>query len=239
MLVKTEAFILSILKYNDTDAIVKTFTKQTGFTTFFVKNLYKSKKGKIKKAYLQASAIVDLIFNQRQKSGMEYIKEISPAYHYQNLHTDFDKMNVSVFMREILIYSLPEEPRNEELFEFIKNQFITLDKKAFEINFHLYFLVKLLLFIGIAPDHQTNGKYFDLQEGIFTDSPISFDLCMNQNQSLLFRELLGTIFAAKKEVQISNNERRQLLEKLIKYMELHIANFKKPKSLHILSSLYS
>ncbi len=239
MLIKTQAFILSSIKYNEADAIVKAYTKETGFTTFFVRNLYKGTKGKIKKAYLQPAAIVDLVMNSRNKAGMEYIKEVSPVHHYQSLHSDFDKMNISVFMREILLSTLPQEPQDEALFEFVKNEFISLDQSEFDINFHLFFMIKLLGQIGISPDPGTQGRYFDLQGGVFTDSPLSFDLCMNESQSYIFRELLGTIFASKKEVSISNQTRRKLLDDLITYLELHISNFRKPKSLSILSSLYS
>lgn len=239
MLIKTSAFILSILKYNEADAIIKTYTRETGFTTFFVKGLYKNGKNKIKKAYLQPAAIVDLVITQRNKEGMEYIKEISPAYHYKNIFTDFDKLNISTFLREILLSILSQEPQNPELFDFIIEEFKKLDQEKFNINFHLYFLIKILAEMGISPDINTKGKYFDLQEGVFTHSPISIELCMNEEQSHIFKQLLGTIFAYKKEIQLNNLQRKRILEDLLKYFEIHFTHFKSPKSLQILGSLYS
>jgi len=239
MFVNTSAFILSILKYKDADAIVKAYTREVGFTTFYVKGLYKSNKSKIKKAYLQPAAIVNLIATQRNKEAMEYIKEISPLYHYKNLHTDFDKLNISIFIREILLSILQQEPADPGLFNFIIREFKNLDKNRFDINFHIYFLIKFLAELGVAPDLNSHGKYFDLQEAVFTNSPASIDLCMNEKQSKLFRSLLGTIFAYKKEINLTNLQRKRILEDLLKYYDLHFAHFTQPKSLSILSSLYS
>jgi DNA repair protein RecO (recombination protein O) len=239
MILSTPAFILSVSKYQEADAIIKAYTKETGFTTFFVKGLFKSKKNNLKKAYLQPASIVDLVMTKRDKDTMEYIKEVSPAYHYKNLNQDFDKLNISIFLREILLNILREEPGDPKIFEFIINEFKKLDRENFNINFHLLFILKLIIIIGIAPDTHSNGKYFDLKEGIFTDSPESVKLSLNIDQSQLFKSLLGTIFAYDKEIKIGNMQRKQMLETLIKYLELHVSNFKTPKSLTILAGLYS
>ncbi len=239
MLIHTTAFILSSIKYNEADAIIKAYTRDTGFTTFFVKGLYKSKKSSIKKAYLQPASIVDLVVTNKNKEGMEYIKEISPAYHYKNLPVNFDKINISIFIREILLSILQQEPQDISLFEFIIKEFKSLDIQDFDINFHLFFMIKLLAQLGIGPDIHSHGKYFDLQEGIFTDSPQSIELCMNQEQSKIFKEILGIIFASKKDIHLNNLQRKKILEDLLKYFDLHFTHFKTPKSLNILSSLYS
>jgi len=34
-MVNTQAIVLALIKYNDTDAVIKTFTARTGFTVFF------------------------------------------------------------------------------------------------------------------------------------------------------------------------------------------------------------
>jgi len=239
MLIKTPAFILSILKYNEADAIIKAYTRETGFSTFFVKGLYKNGKNKIKKAYLQPAAIVDLVITKRNKEGMEYIKEISPAYHYKNLYTNFDKLNISTFLREILLSILSQEPQNPELYDFIISEFKNLDLERFNINFHLFFLIKILVELGVAPDMNSNGKFFDLHEGIFSDSPLTIELCMNETQSRIFKTIMGTIFAYKKEISLNNLQRKKMLEDLLKYFEIHFTHFKSPKSLQILGSLYS
>ncbi len=239
MLVSTSAIILSVLKYNENDAIVKTFTEKTGFTTFFVKGLYKPGKNKIKKAYLQPAAMVEMIFNYKNKSQMEYLKEVAPAYHYHSLYIDFDKLNMSIFLREILLGILQEEPADENLFRFIVNEFQKLDREEFKPDFHLYFLIKLLAYTGLTPRLHSQGKYFDLQEAVFTDTPQSYELSMNEEQSRIFKTLLGIIFAYEKEIELTNMQRKKILRDLIKYLELHNSRFKSPKSLEILGSLYS
>jgi len=238
MLIKTETIILSTLKYNDTNVIVKTFTSEVGFATYFIKGLLKSKKGKLKKAYFQPGALLEIVASKRENEQMEYIREAVPVYHYENIQNDFDKLSIATFLREILIQVLSNEQTNKELFNFIKNSFISLDKEKFNPDFHIIFLLQLTKHLGFYPDVQSKGKYFDLINGCFTHNTNQSIHFIDENETIIFHKYLGMVFAYKNKAKMSNFQRKIMLNLLMKYYEIQLVAFKNPKSLEILNELY-
>jgi len=55
----------------------------------------------------------------------------------------------------------------------------------------------------------------------------------------VFRAFLGTNFDTVSEVLVSSKERKQLLELLMQYYQIHLQGFSRPKSLNILHEIYS
>jgi len=237
MLIKDKAIILGLIKYNDNDVIVKCFTKETGFTSYFIKALRNSKKGKLKKAFFQVNNILNIVTTNKAKGQLEYIREAQPAYHHKSLFQDFDKINMSTFMREILLQSLKNERADIQLYHFIEQEFIKLDQTDFKPDTHVYFLLKLSQFLGFSPQIDTQGNYFDMENGIFSQK-IPLGNFLNQKESNLLKSLLGTIFDTNKNIKLNNNDRRTSIDFLLKYYQLHLENFALPKSLPILNEIY-
>ncbi len=237
MIIKTKAIVLSVIKYNDNDVIVKTFTLETGFTAYYIKGLLKSKKGKLKKAFFQPNALLSLVATHKNKGQLEYIKEASPYYHYKTLNLDFNKLTISTFIREILLESLKNEQADEQLYQYIEKQFIQLDQHKFNPNTHLQFLIELATFLGFQPQTNSSGEYFDMESGIFTNK-LPLGIFLNKPETLLLKTLLGMVFATDSTQKLSNFERRKGIEIMLKYYQLHIERFIMPKSLKILSQIY-
>jgi DNA repair protein RecO (recombination protein O) len=237
MLVKTPAVVLAVIKYNDTDAVIKTYTAQTGFTSFFGKGFFKGRKARQKKALFQPNALLDLQFEYKNKGQLEYIKEASLRYHYKTISLDFDKLNISTFLREILLESLKQEQADESLFNFIEQKFIKLDQDIFNPDFHIFFLLELTRFLGFFPDFQTTGIYFDLQNACFTNQ-MPLAPYLKENQSLLLKHLSGMIFAINYEAKLNRRQRNDLIDILMKYYQQHLAQFHLPKSIKILNQIY-
>ena len=237
MLIRTEALVLAVIKYNDADAVVKTYTAEAGFTAFYIKGFFKGKKARQKKALFQPNALLEIHFEHKNKDSLAYIKEAALIYHYKSLNFDFDKLNISTFLREVLLESLKNEQVDQGLFRFVKQQFISLDQQAFEVDFHLFFLVHLMQRLGFSPDLGTKGRFFDLMNGQFTDN-LPLGPYLNIEDTALFKYVLGMIFASIKKLKIDQNQRKRLLDSLMKYYAQHIAQFKIPKSLAVLNQLY-
>ncbi len=236
MIISTEAIVLAVIKYNDTDAILKTYTAQTGFISFFIKGYFKGNKARQKKALFQPNAIIEIQFHHKNTGGLAYLKDAGLIYHYKNLNFDFDKLNVSTFLREVLLESLKNEQADIALFNFIKAKFIILDQQHFSANFHLEFLFELTEKLGFSPDLDTNGDYFDLVDGCFTNH-MPLGPYLNKPETSLFKYVSGMIFAAKK-IKLEQGQRKKLIDILMQYYVLHIAQFKIPKSLTILNQIY-
>ncbi len=238
MTVKTEAIVLSAIKYGDSDLIVKCYTSH-GLKTYLLKRILGSSKSrKLKPSYFQPLMQLELVAKHNDKGQLNYIKEahISKAHH--SVHSDILKQTLAIFISEILIQSLYEEEANESLFLFLDKSINWLDKHKEVANFHLAFLIRLTQHLGFYPD-QTNRDFdfFDLSEGVFSNARPSRDYISDQKLTI-FSRLLGINFDDLKTVRFTSQERYEALEILIQYFELHLPLFRKPKSLTILKTVF-
>ena len=102
MLVKTKAIVISSIKYGEADLIVKCFTQSDGLKSYLLRNILKSKKGKLRTAMFQPLTQLDIEANHKDKGTLETIREAKVTYHYQTLHTDVVKSSIVLFLSEIL-----------------------------------------------------------------------------------------------------------------------------------------
>ena len=237
MLVETPAIVLAVVKYNETDAVIKTYTAQTGFTAFFIRGFFKSHKSRHYKSMFQPAALLELIFNYKNKGQLERIKDARFLYHYKDIHYHFDKLNLATFLREILLESLKNEQADENLFQFIFKKFVALDQEDLDTDFHLIFMLQLTQHLGFFPDLQTDGVYFDLKNAIFTyQRPLNPYL--NKQETSLFRDFSGMIFATEKYTKIKQLDRKELIDMLLRFYRCHISQFNMPNSIKILHQMY-
>jgi len=237
MLLTTPAIVLSVIKYNDTDAVIKAYTAQTGFTAFFIRGFFKGRKSRSRKAIFQPGALVELVFNFKNKGQLEHLKETRLLYHYKTLYQNFDKLNIATFLREVLLESLKNEQGDAGLFQFIFKKFVALDQEKFYPDFHLIFLLQLTRYLGFFPDLQSEGVYFDLQNAVFT-MQIPLNPYLTEAETRLFRNFSGMIFATKKNIKITQLDRKKLIDILLRFYRYHITQFNMPKSVKVLHQIY-
>ncbi len=237
MILTTQAIVLSVIKYNDTGAVVKTYTAQTGFTSFFIRNFFKGRKSRQYKATFQPGALLELIFNFKNKGHLEHLKDARILYHYKNIYRDFDKLNLLTFLREILLGSLKNEQADTDLFQFILKKFTLLDQEKTDPDFHLKFMLQLTRYLGFFPDLQTDGDYFDLKNAVFTPE-IPLNPYLNKTETALLRNFSGMIFATKKYTKLKQSDRKKLIDVLLRFYRFHILQFNMPNSVKILHQMY-
>ena len=238
MTIKTEAIVLSAIKYGDSDLIVKCYTSE-GLKTYLLKRILGAKKGKkLKPSYFQPLMQLELVARHNNKGQLNYIKEahISKANH--SVHTDIVKQILAIFISEILVQSLYEEESNDSLFKFLEMAIAWLNNHAEVANFHLVFMLRLTQHLGFYPDQMNqNLTFFDLSEGVFTTFKPSGAHIAGEKLAI-FSRLLGTNFDDLKALRLTSEDRYEALEILIQYFELHLPLFRKPKSLTILKTVF-
>ena len=75
MVVSTKAIVISKIKYNDSDLIVKCYTASSGVKSYMIKNALKSKKGKIRPAYFQLLSLLEIEADHKETRSLHYLKE--------------------------------------------------------------------------------------------------------------------------------------------------------------------
>jgi len=237
MLVKTKAIVISSLKYQEKSLIVKCLTQSDGLKSYFVPSAFSSKKSNQKIAYFQPLSILEIEANHKNKGTLEHFKEIKLAYAYQTISTDIIKSTIVIFLSEIIHYSIHEEERNENLFDFLESALIWLDAHDETANFHLILLLEMTKFLGFYPAISEIGHpFFDTKEGTF--SAFHGTNCLNEHETFLFKRLIGLKFDSDQKVFVGT-ERQVLLKILLHYYTLHLDGFKKPKSLEVLKEVFA
>lgn len=236
MVIKTQAIVLSSLKYGDTSKIIKFYTREGGIKSFIAKGVY-SKKNKTN-AFFHPLNSVELIYEDRTHSNLHFFKEIRQNQHFESLYHFPQKMAIILFLAEILNSVLNEEENNESLFEFISNSLKLFDeRKTNYADFHLWFLFNLTQFLGFYPNLNSNQNYFDLREGTSSDLKPS-DIFISQDNLILFKNLSGFNFTTDLDNNFNKKQRNSVLETLLRYYELHISDFRHPKSLEVLRVIF-
>lgn len=238
MLSKGKAVVISTLRYKDYDLIIKCYTELHGIVTYLQKGIFKSKKSKTKIAYFQPLMLLELEENFDQNRSLQFLNEIRCYYPFKSLHTNIYKASLTVFLAEILAGVLKEEESNDSLFQFIETSIQLLDMSEKFSNFHLLFLLKLTKYLGFYPNQsETDLDYFNLEIGTFEKDKTSMYVLEGSQKNHL-KSLLKHDFGTINELKLSSVERRELLKALLLYFELHLGNFKKPKSLEIFSDVF-
>ena len=238
MLTNSEAIILGYINYSETSVILKTYTKDYGFKSFIIRGIRSKKRKKITLGQLQPLNILDIEFNDKG-TKLSYLKTIKIIESYTSINDDIIKINICLFLAEFLSKILKIDLKNEPLFEFIKQSLLWFDNSNKVSNFHLLFILKLSDYLGIMPKYSSEKSlYFDIENGIFTNTPMSSNYIKDRVVKDL-QDILGIKFDYNNEIMTNINQRKDMLNFLISYYEYHVPGFKRPKSVDILNEVFS
>jgi DNA repair protein RecO (recombination protein O) len=239
MVVHTDAIVISALKYGEADLIVKCYTQKCGLKSYMLRGVLKSRKGKFKTSLFQPLTQLELVAKHKDKGSLEYLQDAKVLTPYQSLHTNVVKSAMVMFLSEMLKNTIQEEEQNENLYEYLLNTFNWLDSNDQIANFHLLFLLNLTRYLGFYPDDSdTDHLYFNMLDGVFEDTKAN-NYCVEGQDVELLKQLLGINFDDLESVKLSKNHRSGFLGFLLNYFQIHIENFKKPKSLSVLNEIFN
>ncbi len=237
MQVKTQAIVLSAIKFQEKSLIVKCYTQSDGLKSYFIPTAFSSKKSNQKIAYFQPLNLLEIEANHKNKGTLEHFKEVKLAYNYQNINTDIVKSSMVLFLSEVLHNSIFEEEKNENLFSYLETSLMWLDTHDTISNFHLIFLIQLTKFLGFYPQMQeVEGNYFEMIDGVF--SQFQGTSCLNEHETLLLKKLINLRFEDTQK-NFHKEERQVLLKIIIDYYSIHLQGFKKPNSLEVLKEIFN
>ena len=238
MLCELDVIVLSKLKYKESDLIVKCYSKQKGVVNFILKGILNSKKSK-KTGFFQLLSQLKINTNLKPGRDLHFVKDVKSNVVYLSLHNNIYKSAIVMFLAEVLAIVLREEEQNDTLYQYLETTFQWLDLNTDFANFHLLFLINLTKHLGFYPDiSNIEFNNFCLREGEFQYVKTS-ELSVFGEELELFKQLLGTNFDEVNSIKVNAKQRYALLTSIVKYYELHLHGFKKPKSLQILSDVFN
>lgn len=239
MIITTRAIVISALKYSEADLIATCYTESSGVKTYLLRGILKSKKGKLRASLFQPLTQLEIVAKHKDKGTLESIREAKIFKPYQSLHTDVVKSSMVMFLSEMLKNAIKEEESNDRLFQYLTQSLDWLDDHNDIANFHILFLLELTTYLGFYPDtSDVDFQYFNLAEGYFETSPSGMysekgDVVEN------FKGFFGINFDAISDIKLTKSARLALLNLLLVYYQLHLQDYKKPKSLLVLNQLFN
>lgn len=239
----TKAIILRTVKYGETSLVVSAYTERFGIQSYLVNGVRTaSKKGSGKANLFQPGSVLELIVYHNDLKNLQRIKEFRWGYLYQHVLSDVIKNSIVLFMVELLQKCIKQPETNADLFNFIEESLIQVDKSKQQVtaNFPLYFAIHLAAFFGfqLQDNYSAINNVLDLQEGFFVNEKPIHPYFIEGRLSEVMSELLKVMQPAELEQLLLNHEiRRSLLNNLQLFYALHIQEFGQLKSLLVLQEV--
>lgn len=217
MLHKTHGVVFRFTKYGETSIIVSIFTDVFGLQSYIV-NGVRGKSSKNKIALYQPLTLLEMVVYHREHANINRIKEIKCLHPYQTLLTDVRKSSIAMFLTEVLNKAVKDESHARELCDFLIHSLITLDTQPEKSeNFHLIFLLKLSRFLGFGAQHVN-----EVLNARMTDERIE----------AILKQLINANYTDP--IDITNAQRRELLELLVKFYTDHMETIGEIRSMQVL-----
>ncbi len=239
MLHKTRGVVLRTIKYAESSIICKIYTEEFGWQSYIV-NSVRSAKSKSKANLYRPLSLLDLVVYKNERKDIQRISEAKYTHIYTSIPFEVVKSSIALFLAEVILKAVQEEERNKELFQFIFNSLCLLDETEDSVaNFPLYFLIKLTKYLGFYPSgsYSEQNNAFNLHSGSFQPYAHSVN-----SISIMLSELLSKLMQLSvqeiKFFSVPALYRKELLNKVLIYYQLHLGGFNNIKSPDILEAVF-
>ncbi len=239
MLCKTTGIILHSTNYSESSLIVKIYTRNYGLRSFIVSGI-RSKRSKNKANIFQPLTIVDLVFINNERSSLHRLSEIAVANPFHEIPYNFIKSSIAMLLNEVLYKALKEEHQDEDLYDYIVSSLMILDLKTESCsNFHVFFTLQLTRYLGFHPqgEYSLDSSIFDLQDGRFVNYIPKHSFYLSASKSMLIDQFIKSNYKSIHELVLTREERKQLLQSVILFYQLHINGFGEIKSVEVLEEV--
>lgn len=235
MLIKTRGVVLSYIKYRETSIIARVYTERLGVQSYVVNGVRKAKPpGRI--ALFQPLTLLELVAYTSKNGGLTRLSEFRCAEAYRSIPYDVQKSSVALVLSEILSHSMQEEEENEALFQFLHDSLLAFDQQTsgYE-NFALVFLLRLATYLGFGVE---KGEELTTQVTFAATVPTSQGGGPTVLRLQEFEQYIDELLEDPTQVSIPNGRvRRELLNVIIRYYQLHVERLGEVRSLAILSEV--
>ena len=217
-LLKTNGIVIKKIDHSEADRSLTLFTKNFGKMNINISGIRKSKKRHLNGADL--FGISSFIF---YKKGDYYILssfELNEIFY--NLRSNFEKLEISFHILEILNEFLIEGETRTNLYNLLMKSLRFLDKNKNPLKDYLilsYFLSKLIFEEGIM-FNISSGLFFNIEDSVISNNKTLDKLTTLQKEvlTLLFKEDINSI--TQLEPQISDI--KNIIFLLEKYINYHL-----------------
>jgi DNA repair protein RecO (recombination protein O) len=218
---KTRGIVFRFVKFGETSIIANIFTEQFGLQGYMIKGVRtNSRKSKI--ALFQPLTLLDMVVYHKESGGIMHIKEVKCYHPWQFINADVRKASIAMFINEVLNKSVKEQSHAQEIFNFISDSLVSLDRMEHPENFHLMFLIGLSKYLGFGPNlvsEVLGGRMITMEE------------------ELALAKLISSEYDTV--IPMTYQQRQNILAVLLRFFQAHSDGFGEMKSIAVLKEVLS
>lgn len=230
---ETKAIVLGAINYNDTYKIMSLYSLALGKISV----LWKYSKTK-RNSFPLPFTEIELIATKTNKGTLYKLKDFSFINHSHNIHLSSVKMNITIFLCEIIIKVISFTEEDQKLYSFLSRAMAELNVvEDGKENFHIYFLIELTKYIGINPTINTEERkrIFSLIDGCFVNSS---NMGLSEPESCFLRNLYRINIRNIHLFKLNRIQRNMIIDYIMKYYKIHLVGLSEIKSLEVLRTGY-
>ncbi|MCF0235436.1 MAG: DNA repair protein RecO C-terminal domain-containing protein [Bacteroidaceae bacterium] len=232
--------VLHTTRFADDKLIADCLSPTEGRVALVVR-ISHSPRAKVRHSLFQPLALLEAEWTARPRGGPVAAKSARVLVPLLSVHSHPIKTTIALFLAEVLLHIVRNDAANEHLFAFAQSGLEWLDTAEGNFaNFHIVFLMRLSLFLGITPNiEHTTLPYFDLMAGEFRAQPPTHRYYIEGFESEAFAQLLRMNFGTMHLFALSRGERRRILFLILEYYRLHLTHFPELRSLEVMNEIFS
>ena len=237
---KDKGIILGAIRHNDRSCVVHMFTELDGYVPFIFYSPARA-TGARRNALLQPLTVIGMETSVSSDGNLSQLREPSNILPFKEITLNPLKSCIALFTGEFLTYALRNEDTNIPLFSFLHDTVAQLDSAADVSNAHLYIMLKVAAYLGIAPntDNFLPGSRLDMENGTFTTFEPDHQNYLDPDESHKLKQLLESgSLAEAAAIPMTGRIRFSLLNSLNTYFRLHRPEFPQLKSLEVLQAVF-
>lgn len=224
MITTLQLIVLNTKPYRETSLLVSGYADIKGRMDFVV-NGVRTARNRAAAAVFHPLSILDAQAYISQKKTLHRLKEYKKTLPLHSLCSDVRKSSMALFMAELVYKTVREAEKNRELYQFLKESIVALDKaKDPFTDRHLYFAVGLCTYLGYAlTAEQTVGSGLEV---------------FNGEEERLVEKIVSCSADAYVPLPCTGEQRYAFLKSMMKYYEFHMGKLPQIKSLDILNQVF-
>ena len=223
--------LLHRLSYSETSLIITFYTQHYGIQKYIFQG------GKKKAGNLSPLGIYELTYYRRPDSELGKLNQVQLLEPMHAIFASPIKLVIAFFIADVLHQSLKTDLADEPLFQFLVSSIHTLNEDSNPQFFPATFLLSYIVHLGISPlIEEKDANYFDIQQGIFTNSPRNIVSTLQSDAAHIIRD-----YAEGQEIQEVDfkKQTKEIVSILVTYLSFHIPNFKGEKCLSLAKEIMS
>ncbi len=232
---------LRTIRHNERHNILTAYSLEGGRMAFAV-NAGSGRSASRMRALLMPLSLVECEAEVRPGRDVHTLMQPRPMVTLHGVYSSPVKSTVAMFLAEVLEIVFRDGPADGPVWNYVAGSITALDglRGGAVANFHAVFLFGLARALGIAPDTgcYRTGMVFDMVDGVFRSSAPLHRHFLTAEDSAAVVTLSRLNYGNMHLWRMSRDQRRRLLEELLRYFTLHYAAMGNLKSLDVVKTLF-